>query len=62
MVSRDPATVRPDAPLAEVIRTMRARRLSGIAVSEGARLVGILTSGDLITPLERILRSSEGWK
>ncbi len=62
VVSKDPPTVRPDAPLAEVIRTMRARRVGGIAVAEGSRLVGILTSGDLITLLERILRSSEGWK
>ncbi len=62
VVAKDPPTVSPDAPLAEVIRTMRARRLGGIAVTEGGRLVGILTSGDLITLLERILRSSESWK
>ena len=54
--------VNPDAPLAEVIRTMRSHRIGGIAVTEGPRLVGILTSGDLITLLERILRSSEGWR
>lgn len=62
VVPKNPRTVSPDAPLAEVIRTMRAHRIGGIAVTEGARLVGILTSGDLITLLERILRSSEGWK
>ncbi len=62
VVAKDPPTVSPDAPLAEAIRTMRARRLGGIAVTEGTRLVGILTSGDLITLLERILRSSESWK
>jgi acetoin utilization protein AcuB len=54
--------VSPDAPLAEVIRTMRAHRIGGIAVTDGPRLVGILTSGDLITLLERILRSSESWR
>jgi acetoin utilization protein AcuB len=62
VLPKDPRTVRPDAPLAEVIRTMRAHRIGGIAVTEGGRLVGILTSGDLITLLERMLRSSEGWK
>jgi acetoin utilization protein AcuB len=63
VVPKDPHTVGPDAPLAEVIRTMRTHRLGGIAVTEGPRrVVGILTSGDLITLLERILRSSEGWK
>jgi acetoin utilization protein AcuB len=55
-------SVSPDTPLAEVIRTMRAHRIGGIAVTQGPRLVGILTSGDLITLLERILRSSDGWK
>jgi acetoin utilization protein AcuB len=54
--------VSPDTLLAEVIRTMRAHRIGGIAVTEGERLVGILTSGDLITLLERILRSSESWR
>jgi acetoin utilization protein AcuB len=63
VVPKHPHTVRPDAPLAEVIRTMRTHRLGGIAVTEGAsRVVGILTAGDLITLLERILRSSENWK
>jgi acetoin utilization protein AcuB len=54
--------VSPETPLAEVIRTMRTHRIGGIAVTEGQRLVGVLTSGDLITLLERILRSSEGWR
>ena len=62
VVPKHPPTVSPDAPLAEVIRTMRTHRLGGIAVTEGAsRVVGILTSGDLITLLERLLRSSESW-
>ncbi len=54
--------VNPDTLLAEVIQTMRTHRIGGIAVTEGPRLVGILTSGDLITLLERILRSSESWR
>ncbi len=62
VAAKDAPTVSPNAPLAEVIRTMRSGRLGGIAVTEGTRLVGILTSGDLITLLERILRSSESWK
>jgi acetoin utilization protein AcuB len=62
VLPKERRAVSPDAPLAEVIRTMRAHRIGGIAVTEGARLVGILTSGDLITLLERILRSSESWK
>jgi len=61
VVPKEPPTVRPEAPLAEVIRIMRTHRVGGIAVAEGQRLCGIVTSGDLITLLERILRSAEGW-
>ena len=50
-------SVRPDAPLAEVIALMRKHRLDGVAVAEGERLAGIVTSGDLITLLERVLRA-----
>jgi len=50
-------TVRPAAPLSEVIGLMRKHRLDGVAVVDGDRLAGIVTSGDLITLLERVLRS-----
>jgi acetoin utilization protein AcuB len=50
-------TVRPAAPLAEVIGLMRKHRLDGVAVAENGHLAGIVTSGDLITLLERVLRS-----
>ncbi len=49
--------VRLAAPLAEVIALMRKHRLDGVAVAEDGRLAGIVTSGDLITLLERVLRS-----
>jgi CBS domain-containing protein len=61
VVPKHPPTVSPDAPLAEVIRAMRTHRIGGIAVAESQRLLGIVTSGDLITLLERILRSAESW-
>lgn len=54
-------TAPPDAPLSRVITTMRTFRLGSLAITEGHRLVGIVTSGDLITLLERILRSAEQW-
>lgn len=50
-------SVRPEAPLADVIGLMRQHRLDGVAVVQGANLAGIVTSGDLITLLERVLRS-----
>lgn len=53
--------VSPDTRLGDVIRTMRTHRIGGVAVTEGPQLLGIVTSGDLITLLERIVRSSERW-
>jgi acetoin utilization protein AcuB len=50
-------TVGPETSLAEIIALMRKHRLDGVAVAEGGRLAGIVTSGDLITLLERLLRS-----
>lgn len=50
-----PATVRPDTPVLEVIRVMRRLRAGSVPVVDGTRLVGIVTSGDLITLLDRML-------
>ena len=42
-------SVRPDATIAEAIRTMLDNRISGLPViDEAGRLVGILTEGDLL--------------
>ena len=43
----DPVTVSPDAPLAEVHSIMAKYRISGIPVTEGEKLVGIVTNRDL---------------
>jgi CBS domain-containing protein len=56
---QNPHKATADAPLAKVIATMRAYRLGAIAIMEGQSLVGIVTSGDLITLLDRILKASE---
>jgi CBS domain-containing protein len=54
---RNVPTVRLGAPLAEIISLMRKNRLDALAVAEDGCLAGIVTSGDLITLLERVLRS-----
>jgi acetoin utilization protein AcuB len=54
---KDAPSVRPDAPLTEIIGVMRKHRLDGVTVVEDERLAGIVTSGDLITLLERVLRA-----
>ncbi len=43
----DPVTVAPDAPVAEALALMSKFRISGVPVTVGPRLVGILTNRDL---------------
>jgi len=43
----DPVTVAPDAPVAEALALMARYRISGVPVTVGTRLVGILTNRDL---------------
>jgi len=43
----DPITIAPDRPIHEALEIMRTYRISGVPVTEGRRLVGILTNRDL---------------
>ncbi len=43
----DPVTVPPDAPVAQALELMAKFRISGVPVTVGTRLVGILTNRDL---------------
>ena len=43
----DPVTIRPDQRIAEVMKIMERYRISGLPVTEGDRLVGIVTNRDL---------------
>lgn len=43
----DPVTVAPDAPVAAALELMAKYRISGVPVTVGPRLVGILTNRDL---------------
>ncbi len=43
----DPVTVHPDVPISEVLQIMAKYRISGIPVTEGDKLVGIVTNRDL---------------
>ena len=54
---KDVPVVGLEASLTEIIALMRKHRLDGVAVAEDGHLAGIVTSGDLITLLERVLRS-----
>jgi IMP dehydrogenase len=43
----DPITVHPDVPISEVLKIMARYRISGVPVTEGDKLVGIVTNRDL---------------
>jgi IMP dehydrogenase len=43
----DPVTINPDRPVEEVLQVMKRYRISGVPVTEGDRLVGIVTNRDL---------------
>ncbi|MFQ5892923.1 MAG: IMP dehydrogenase [Nitrospinota bacterium] len=43
----DPITMGPDQPVSEVLELMARYRISGVPITEGPRLVGILTNRDL---------------
>jgi acetoin utilization protein AcuB len=59
VAEKDPHTVSVDSPLGRVISTMKTFRLGALAITEGHRLAGIITAGDLISLLEGILRGGE---
>ncbi len=43
----DPVTIHPDVPISDVLKIMAKYRISGIPVTEGDKLVGIVTNRDL---------------
>jgi IMP dehydrogenase len=43
----DPVTIAPDKLIADALEVMRRYRISGVPVTQGTRLVGILTNRDL---------------
>ncbi len=64
VMHRGVATVMPEAPLAEAIGIMVAKRISGLPVVDAAgAVVGILTEGDLLRRAETGTQlESEGWR
>jgi len=60
----DPVIVHPDVPISEVLKIMAKYRISGIPVTEGDKLVGIVTNRDLrfetqLSKLTREVMTSE---
>src|SRR5580704_4556114 len=55
IMTRDPICISPDAILADAIVLMQQSRCGSLPVVQGQELVGILTRGDLLDALHRIL-------
>jgi acetoin utilization protein AcuB len=55
IMTREPVSISPDAVLAEAIVLMQQSRCGSLPVIEHDELVGILTRGDLLDALHRIL-------
>lgn len=55
VMTREPETVSPETPLVEAVALMQESRFGCLPVREAAAIVGILTRGDLMEALHRIL-------
>lgn len=55
---RSPVTVTPETPVLRAIARLRQLGTGSLPVVAGDRLVGILTAGDLIAALERLLETA----
>lgn len=55
----DPVTVAPEAPVSDALALMSKYRISGVPVTTGGKLVGILTNRDLRFETRTTLRVSE---
>jgi CBS domain-containing protein len=51
IMDTDPATVRPETPVEEVVSALRRHELPGLPVVDGeGRVVGMITEADLVLP------------
>ncbi len=49
VMDADPVSVTPEAPVQDVVRTLREHELTGVpVVNEGGRCLGIITESDLV--------------
>lgn len=55
-MSEMPTTVTPQAPIADATQIMRDRKIGGLPVVQGDKLVGIVTETDLLNYLIRVLK------
>jgi acetoin utilization protein AcuB len=57
VMTRDPVTIRPDTPMQDAVHIMSTRKISSLLVTDSdGKLVGIITSSDLLIFLQYLLR------
>jgi CBS domain-containing protein len=61
VMTPDPVTIQADANVSEAASILRKRRIGGIPVMEGERLVGIVTETDLLSLLDVGELSDDLW-
>jgi acetoin utilization protein AcuB len=59
IMTRDPITIAPTAPVEEAARLMLSARISALPVVQDTRLIGIVTETDLLRILSDGLRKGE---
>ncbi len=57
-MTEQPVTVTPQTPMVDAAKLMRDRKIGGLPVVDGGKLVGIVTETDLLNYLIKILESS----
>lgn len=55
VMTRDPATVKPDQSMFEAVKILTTRRIGCVPVVESGELKGILTTTDMLKLLSRML-------
>jgi acetoin utilization protein AcuB len=59
VMTREPVTIAPDAPMAEAVEILVDRRIGGLPVVENGTLVGMITEGDALQGYLKLLRTTE---
>ena len=59
-MTKDPITILPDAPVRQAVNIMHSKKISSVLVTEADnKLVGIITTTDLLGLLDQFLSSAE---
>ena len=58
LMTRDPITFQPDAPLTRVLQTLVDFRVKSFPVLDGSRLVGIIAREDVVRALRRTVHAA----